>query len=29
MARYLSTQYYNNKPPNQRRGKKGDKKGDE
>ena len=26
MARYLSTQYPNNKPTNQRRGKKGDKK---
>ena len=30
MVRYLSTQYSNNKPPNQRRSKKGDKKkGDE
>ena len=30
MARYLSTQYSNNKPTNQRRGKKGDKrKGDD
>ena len=27
MARYLSTQYPNNKPANQRNGKKGDKKG--
>ena len=26
MARYLSTPYSNNKPANQRRGKKGDKK---
>ena len=27
MAKYLSTQYPNNKPANQRGGKKGDKKG--
>ena len=29
MARYLSTQYPNNKPANQRGGKKGDKKKDD
>ena len=28
MARCLSTQYFNNTPVNQRRGKKGEKKGD-